>query len=82
MYIFLPPTISEGPIGGHWLFYRYTMPRGLSVLKVDGTYYEVRTPSQDELAEASVYYLGGHEYEVSLAEKNDLEAAGYEVVTR
>lgn len=81
MYTFTPPTVEEGPAGGHWLFYRYTLPRGLTTLKVDGQYYDVRDPSQDELAEAEVYYLGGHDYEVTLAQKEELEAAGYTVVT-
>lgn len=78
MYIFKPPTVREGPAGGHWLFRRYYLDRGISVLKVDGEYYEVRTPSQDETALASIVYLGGHEYEVSDEEAAELIAAGYE----
>ena len=77
---FIPPTVEEGPMGGHWLFYRYKLTRGISVLKIDDVYYEIRTPSQDEMNEASVVYQGGHEYFVSDAEKADLEAAGYEVI--
>lgn len=78
MYLFKPPTLREGPAGGHWLFYRYYLDRAVSVLKIDGQYYEIRTPSQDEIALASVVYTGGHEYEVSNEEAADLIAAGYE----
>lgn len=76
---FVPPTVEEGPAGGHWLFYRYKLTRGISVLKIDGTYYEIRTPSQDEMNLASVIYQGGHEYSVTDSEMADLQAAGYTV---
>lgn len=79
MYIFTPPTVDEGPAGAHWLFYRYKLTRGISVLKIDGEYYEIRTPSQDEIAIASEVYLGGHVYTVTAEEKEALELAGYEV---
>lgn len=77
--LFLPPTVEEGPIGGHRLFYFYTMTRGVSVLKIDGEYIEVREPSQDEIALATEVYLGGHEYIVTDAEGAALTAAGYTV---
>jgi hypothetical protein len=77
--LFIPPTVDEGPIGGHRLFYFYTMERGISVLKIDGQYVEVRDPSQDEEALATEFYLGGHEYIVSDEVGAALEAAGYEV---
>ncbi len=35
------------------------------------------TPSQDELAEASYYFLGGHEYEISDYQAQVLINAGY-----
>jgi hypothetical protein len=81
MYTFNPPTVEEGPMGGHWLFYRYKLTRGISVLKIDGVYYEIRTPSQDEMNEASVVYQGGHTYTVSATEAADLTAAGYTVIS-
>lgn len=80
-YIFKPPTVEEGPAGGHWLFQRYTLSRGISVLKIDGEYYEARFPTQDDIASADIFYQGGHEYEVTSAEKAALEAVGYTVVT-
>ena len=80
-YVFIPPTVEEGPAGGNWLFARYTLTRGISVLKIDGQYYEIRYPTQDDMALADIAYQGGHEYPVDAAEAADLIAAGYEVIT-
>ena len=77
--LFLPPFFYEGPIGGHRLFQFYERLVSTSVLKIDGEYVEIREPSQDEIAEATEVYLGGHEYEVSDTVGAALEAAGYEV---
>lgn len=78
-YLFVPPTVDYGPAGGNWLFYRYKLSHGVTVYKVGNTYYEEEYPSQDDLDTATAIYLGGHEYNVTEAEKDDLEAAGYEV---
>lgn len=80
-YTFFPPVEEEGPIGGNWLFMRYRRKQGVTVFRIDGQWYESRFPAADDLAEADRVYLGGHEYEVTAAEKNDLENAGYTVVT-
>lgn len=80
-YVLIPPTIEEGPIGGHRLFYFYKMLKSISVLKIDGQYVEIREPSQDEIALATEVYIGGHEYPVSDAIAAELIAAGYEVIT-
>lgn len=79
--LFIPPTVSEGPIGGHRLFYFYEMDRGVSVLKIDGQYVEIRTPSQDDEALATEVYIGGHEYLVSDEVAAELTAAGFDVRT-
>lgn len=79
MYQFEPPYIEEGVDTGSRLFNRVRFRKGLSVLKIDGEYYEMRYPSQDDLAMASVYYMGGHIHTVSDADAADLIAAGYEV---
>jgi hypothetical protein len=81
MFQFSPPTLEEGPMGGHWLFYRYKLTRGISVLKINGEYYDIRTPSQDEINSASVVYQGGHVYTISSGEAAELTAAGYTVVS-
>jgi hypothetical protein len=80
-YLFAPPTVIQGPAGGHWLFWRYSLARGITVYKIGNTYYEEQYPSQDDLDEASVVYLGGHEHYVTAAQKTDLESAGYTVST-
>lgn len=81
-YKFTTPTILEEMEGEyHPLFSRIKIPKGITVLKIDGDYYEVRHPSSEEVEEADIAYIGGYSYEVSLAEKTDLEAAGYEVET-
>jgi hypothetical protein len=80
-YLFAPPTVDQGPAGGHWLFWRYNLKRGITVYKIGNTYYEEQYPSQDDLDQASVVYLGGHEHYVTSAQKADLESAGYTVST-
>ena len=80
-YRFRTPTVSEGPAGEGRLFSRFRLVRGVTVLNIDGEYYELRYPSSEEIAEADVAYIGGYSYEVSEGEKVDLEAAGYTVET-
>jgi hypothetical protein len=53
------------------------IPRGVSLLINGTTVTESQTPSQDDLAAASFYYLGGHEYTISDYEANVLINAGY-----
>lgn len=80
-YLFKTPTVSEGPLGEGRLFSRYRLVKGVSVLKMDGEYFEVRYASEEEVKAADKFYLGGITYEVDETEKADLEAAGYTVET-
>jgi hypothetical protein len=81
-YIFTTPTVLENPGGSyHPLFSRIQIPVGITVLKIDGDYFEVRYPSAEEYDAADIAYLGGVKHEVSAEEKADLEAAGYTVAT-
>lgn len=80
-YRFTTPTISEGPLAQGRLFSRYRLVRGVTVLKIDGEYYELRYPSTEDVEAADEAYIGGYSYEVSPGEKADLEAAGYTVET-
>lgn len=80
-YIFKTPTVSEGPAGQGRLFGRYRLVRAVTVLKIDGEYYEVRYPSSEEVTAADIAYIGGGTYTVDAAEKASLEAAGYTVET-
>ena len=80
-YKFTTPTVSEGPAGEGRLFSRYRLVRGVTVLKINGEYFELRYPSSEEIDEAEAAYIGGYSYEVSAGEKASLEAAGYTVET-
>ncbi len=81
-YRFTTPTIlEEMESDGHPLFSRIKIPKGITVLKIDGDYFEVRYPSAEEVADADIAYIGGYSYEVTAEEKTDLEAAGYTVDT-
>lgn len=77
-WTFRPPTVDEGP--GTWtdpLFMRVKLARGISIQeKPQGTYRALRFPTQDEIADAYFFYMGGHEYVVDDAAKAALIAAG------
>jgi hypothetical protein len=81
-YKFTTPTILEElESDGHPLFSRIRIPHGVTVLKIDGDYQEVRYPSSEEVDAADIAYIGGYSYEVDATEKTALEAAGYTVET-
>lgn len=77
-WTFRPPSVDEGPAS--WddrLFLRVKLARGISIQeKPQGSYRALRFPTQDEIAEAVMFYMGGHEYEVDDATKAALIAAG------
>jgi hypothetical protein len=78
MYTFRTPTINEGPTGNTRLDQFYTLPRGITILKINGKYYEERYPLSSDVKEADIAYIGGHVYMVTNSEAADLIAAGYE----
>ena len=51
--------------------------RGQTMIVNGTTVTATLTPSQDDLAAASYYFLGGHEYEISDYQAGVLTAAGY-----
>lgn len=77
-WTFRTPSVDEGPAS--WddrLFLRVKLARGISIQELpQGTYRALRFPTQDEIAEAFFFYMGGHEYEVNDATKAALIAAG------
>jgi len=77
-WTFRPPSVDEGPAS--WedrLFLRVKLARGISIQELpQGTYRALRFPTQDEIADAFFFYMGGHEYEVTDATKAALIAAG------
>lgn len=77
MYTFRTPTIDEGPTGPTRLDQFYTLPRGITILKVNGKYREERYPLSSDVKDADIAYVGGHVYKVSNEEAAELTAAGY-----
>ena len=53
------------------------IPRGQTLIVNGTTVTATLTPSQDDLAAASYYFLGGHEYEISNEQAQVLINAGY-----
>jgi hypothetical protein len=77
-YQFTQPSIKETPAGGHTLFERMGINRGITVLRVNGVYSSFRYPSQTQTLEADEVYLGGHIYDIDEQTRTRLIAAGYE----
>jgi hypothetical protein len=75
-YIFETPTVDEGFEGVQRLFTFYKLTRGISVIKVNGTYRQVRYPYDADLETYQEVYLGGSKYTVDDATKAALIAGG------
>lgn len=76
-WIFRTPTVEEGPAGMDPLFHRVKLTKGVSIQELpQGTFRTLRYPTQDEIADAFFFYMGGHEYLVSDATRAALIAAG------
>lgn len=77
-WTFRTPSVDEGPAS--WedrLFLRIKLARGISIQELpQGTYRALRFPTQDEIAAAFNFYMGGHEYVVDDATKAALIAGG------
>jgi hypothetical protein len=69
--------ITGGSITGTINPFLTDVPRGITFLVNGTTVTTQRTPSQDDLAAADSYYLGGHEYEISDSEAQIFIDAGY-----
>jgi hypothetical protein len=70
--------LAGRPISGAGVPTRLTdIPRGVSLLVNGTTVTENMTPSQDALAAADAYYLGGHLYTIDDAAAQILLDAGY-----
>ena len=75
-YIFTTPTVQEGPIGKHRLFYFYKRTVGTSVVKQNGSYRVSRYPLDSSVETYEEFYLGGYNHIVSDATKTALIAGG------
>ena len=68
---------NGGTIDGPIAISLTDVARGQTIIVNGTTVTLTLTPSQDELAAASYYFLGGHEYEISDYQAGVLTAAGY-----
>jgi hypothetical protein len=75
-YTFKTPTVSEGPIGKHRLFYFRKQNKGITIVKVGGSYSQVRYPLDESLATYTEVYRGGYNHTVDDATKASLIAGG------
>ena len=69
--------LTGGTINGAIPISITDVARGQSLLVTGTTVVMTQTPSQDDLAAASYYFLGGHEYVISNEQAAVLIAAGY-----
>lgn len=76
-HVFEPPAREEAPLSEGPLFSRYKLPRGVTLLKVNGVYTEVRYPIEADILSAERAYLGGRVYHITNEEVDELTAAGY-----
>lgn len=74
-YTFKTPTVSEGPIGGHRLFYFRKKNVGVSVYKSGGTYKTTRYVQDSFRNEVDEFYDGGSEFTVDDATRTAMIAA-------
>ena len=75
-YIFRTPTVQEGPAGGHRLFYFYKLTKGISIVRDEDGYHQIRYPLDEDLKTYFEVYLGGREHTVDEATKARLIAGG------
>jgi len=80
-YIFVTPTVSEGPIGKHRLFYFRKQNKGISIVKTGGVYSQVRYPLDQDLLTYDEVYRGGYNYTVDDATRTALIAGGVDVTS-
>lgn len=77
MPTFQVPNKVRKPLGFDRFFRRFTYPEGQTLIVTGSTYRLSQFPSDEELAAADTFYLGGHIYEVDDATAAALAAAGY-----
>lgn len=76
-YTFRTPVASEGPIGGHRLFYFRKMNKGITILKLGSTYSQARYMMDADLSAYDAVYLGGRDHTgITEAIKAELIAGG------
>jgi hypothetical protein len=81
-YYLTTPTEEYGPAGGGRLFIRYKLTRGKSLQRRNGVWSETTFPTEDVIAAADIFYLGGHEYVIPQYEAEELIAQGFGAYVR
>lgn len=75
-YILRPPTVTES-FGRPYALWWVSNRRGITLMKTAGVWDQVEYPDMDMIDNADLYFLGGHEYELTQEQYDDLVAAGY-----
>lgn len=77
-WLFKTNVVEEGPASWEdFLFIRLKLSRGVSIQELpQGTFRALRFPTQDEIANAFRFFMGGHEYVVDDATRTALIAGG------
>ena len=78
-YIFETPIVREGPAGGHRLFEFYKLNVGVSIVKDNGTYRQVRYLTDEDLRSYQEVYLGGNKHIVDETTRAALIAGDVDV---
>ena len=78
-YYFLPPTEEYGPAGGGRLFIRFRLTRGITVMRTNGVWQEIRFPTEDQTraADPGYVFLGGRKHYINDQQRTELIAQGY-----
>jgi hypothetical protein len=76
-YYFTGPTTSEGPAGGGRLFIRFRLTRGITLLRMNNVWTEIRYPTEDQTGAADYVLWGGYKNVINQEIANELTAAGY-----
>ena len=78
-YVFETPIVREGPAGGHRLFEFYKLNVGVSIVKDNGTYRQVRYLTDEDLRSYQEVYLGGNKHIVDETTRAALIAGDVDV---
>jgi hypothetical protein len=76
-YVLTTPTEEYGPAGGGRLFIRYRLTRGISLMRNNGVWAEIRFPTEDIIKAADKFYVGGSEYDISESTYQSLIDQGF-----
>lgn len=76
-YVLIPPSIQETPVAYNRLMSRFGLHRGITIIKTNGVYSQVRYPAQTEMEAAERVYMGGHRHPLTDEEYAELVDAGF-----